>query len=629
MNASSNVLPTSRHKFELSLLAIILLVAAVLRFYGLDWSFSNDELSALSRLSFDSFGQLINQGVKVDFHPALVQVFLWGWTVVFGVSEYAVRAPFVLLGIGSIVFVYRVGRLWFGSSAALFAAAGMAGLQYFILYSQLARPYSPGLFFTWWMMFHWSTILKGRGNVAHGILGGLATALAMYTHYFSFMQVCIVGGIGIFMLNKKNFKFYAISAGVAAALWLPHLNVTLHHLSKGGVGTWLGPPESDFLWKYLLYVFNSTEGILIGFVLLAILAASFGKVSLKPNRWQAVALILFLTPFLIGFYYSRWINPVLQYSTLIFAAPNLLLLLFSGVQQKIPKKITVGMVLVILTATSLSTVVVNRYYSSEDFGVFKELALKVKSWDNQHGETNTLKIGNFNSPAYLAHYFKKIGHPAALKMYNIETDSSLAVLRQTMQASDAKYLAFAWSTRYVPLETYEVIRQSFPNLIEADKHFNSGVYLFGRDGKDERTPLYSKELISIDTPGLDSLTVATGFTMDANMAYSMNFEKTMGELQWGAGIYVVAHAMVESPPETKLTLVIEYQTPTEEGSKWYGNDLHPGYSNASGKGQQLTAVLELPELVRPEDIVKIYLWKQSPDTVVVRSFSVKTYPELP
>jgi len=75
------------------ILLIILLLAALLRFYNYaGWSLSNDELSALSRLQFDSFGEMIRQGVMLgDFHPAGVQVFLWFWVKVFGNSVVAVR----------------------------------------------------------------------------------------------------------------------------------------------------------------------------------------------------------------------------------------------------------------------------------------------------------------------------------------------------------------------------------------------------------------------------------------------------------------------------------------------------------------------------------------------------------
>ncbi|HRZ76743.1 MAG TPA: hypothetical protein P5248_05210, partial [Bacteroidales bacterium] len=69
----------------------ILGVAAVLRLWGLGYSFSNDELSALLRLQTTSFVTLIQQGVVPDFHPAGVQVFLWIWVRLGGMSEEWVR----------------------------------------------------------------------------------------------------------------------------------------------------------------------------------------------------------------------------------------------------------------------------------------------------------------------------------------------------------------------------------------------------------------------------------------------------------------------------------------------------------------------------------------------------------
>jgi hypothetical protein len=67
-----------------------------------DFSFTNDELSAVGRLRFDTFSELIEKGINVDGHPAGVQVFLWLWIKVFGISEISLRAPFILIGIASI-----------------------------------------------------------------------------------------------------------------------------------------------------------------------------------------------------------------------------------------------------------------------------------------------------------------------------------------------------------------------------------------------------------------------------------------------------------------------------------------------------------------------------------------------
>ncbi|MBI9039541.1 MAG: hypothetical protein JEY97_15540 [Bacteroidales bacterium] len=71
------------------MLAVIIINATILRFYKYSsFSLSNDELSALHRLQFDSFGEMIEKGVKLnDVHPAGVQTFLFFRTKLFGFSE--------------------------------------------------------------------------------------------------------------------------------------------------------------------------------------------------------------------------------------------------------------------------------------------------------------------------------------------------------------------------------------------------------------------------------------------------------------------------------------------------------------------------------------------------------------
>ena len=121
-----------------------------MRFYHFaDWSLSNDELSALSRLQFENLSSVIENGVRLDdMHPMGVQVFLWFWTKLFGITPFVVRLPFVILGCLSLVLFYLIAKEWIGYNRALIALAIFACSQFPILYSQLARPYSPGLFFS-------------------------------------------------------------------------------------------------------------------------------------------------------------------------------------------------------------------------------------------------------------------------------------------------------------------------------------------------------------------------------------------------------------------------------------------------------------------------------------------------
>ena len=45
-------------------------------------------------------------------------------------------------------------------------------------------------------------------------------------------------------------------------LFLPHIPITLNHLTYRGVGLWLGKPDNDWLINYIFYIFNESYLIL-------------------------------------------------------------------------------------------------------------------------------------------------------------------------------------------------------------------------------------------------------------------------------------------------------------------------------------------------------------------------------
>lgn len=123
------------------LAVLILLVAAGLRFYQYDeLQYSHDEISALQRTGYSTFDALIEEGVKIEGHPAGVQVFLHYYTHWFGYSEKVVKLPFMLMSLGGIALIIALGWRIKRVNAALLTAACMAVMQYFVMYSQLARP---------------------------------------------------------------------------------------------------------------------------------------------------------------------------------------------------------------------------------------------------------------------------------------------------------------------------------------------------------------------------------------------------------------------------------------------------------------------------------------------------------
>ena len=105
------------------LFGVIIFIAAILRLVCLTgFSLSNDELSALGRLEFKNVYEVIEKGIKPDGHPAGVQLFLYFWTMIFGNGEFAVRLPFALFGIGSVVLLFYHCKTWFNNNTAMFAS---------------------------------------------------------------------------------------------------------------------------------------------------------------------------------------------------------------------------------------------------------------------------------------------------------------------------------------------------------------------------------------------------------------------------------------------------------------------------------------------------------------------------
>jgi len=347
------------------------------------FSYSNDELSAIYRATYDTFGELVSKGFFVDGHPGGIQVWLFYWMKLFGSSEASVRLPFVLSGVAAVAMAFLLARRWFNKATGFYTASLIALLQFPVLFSQIARPYSPGLLFTLWMCLAWTRVvfpLKTKTKLIQLtdiLIYAFTFALAMYTHYFSFLVGIILAGIGLFYLEKKQRPDYFISLGLAVVFFLPHIRITLNHLSLQGVGQWLAKPGFDWLWLHIRYIFNDSWFVLIISLFVIIIIVLTNRKHLKFTRFHLISAILFLLPFLIGFTYSILINPVLQNSVLIFSFPFLLIFLFSFAN---PGYNRINTVLLILLNVSLllDITLINSYIRnniSENLKVWQNLSM--------------------------------------------------------------------------------------------------------------------------------------------------------------------------------------------------------------------------------------------------------------
>ncbi len=352
--------------FKLSnriILLTILVLASILRFYKLDQvPFTFDEFSALFRTQYNNIGDLIKNGVVGDGHPAGIQIFLYYIIKLFGFNEFWLKLPFAIFGILSVLSTYHIAKSWFNETVGLISAVFIATLQFPVMYSQIARPYISGLFFSLLMVYFWGNYLfKSNKKIDRNIIGFILGAiLCSYNHYFSLLFAVIAGITGLFFIKRNRILYYIGSGALIFIFFIPHLKITFSALSIGGL-SWLGKPNAFFFTDYIKFIFHSS--VFIGILIILILTTSyfFRNKSKEINKYRVIAFLFFILPFIVGFLYSSFVKPVLQFSILIFSFPFLIILLTSYLKEFNPK-INLLMVIIISTITSLSLILEKKHF---------------------------------------------------------------------------------------------------------------------------------------------------------------------------------------------------------------------------------------------------------------------------
>ncbi len=635
---------------EQLLLLIIMAVAAILRFYNYSsLSITGDEISAILRVwssemfphnHYTSFKELIDIGVRPDGHPAGVQVFTTFWTRLFGITEASVRLPFVLAGILSVYFSYLVGRDWFNKNAGLFVAASMCFLQFPLLYSQIARPYSPGLLFTLMATWFWTRLIFYENKRKWLIITMLAMSVtsAIYTHYFSFFQVMIVGISGFFFVNKTNLKSYMVSICLVFILFLPHFGVSLGHLQIGGLGEgeWLGSPDKERFWflDYMLFCFNDSWQMIGVFLTILALTLIKPKYDKSQNKFRILALIWFVLPFLVGYYYSVWVNPVLQRSVLLFSFPFLLLLVFSFVPYPSNIKRLYSLLFLFLAVGVFSTIFLKRFYSTHRFGVLKEIAVKAIEYQNKYGEENITKTINIGHPYFIGYYLEK--YNAAVDYIPFDTENTLHRFRNNgreelrgfqriVEDSDTEYFLYQWSSKYSPYEILPIIKDKYPYLLEREHYFNAETYLFSKESNENTikedylyVSEYAFENSSNDWKGSDEyITSKKAYSgkfsemLTKENKYSHTYSNRVGDILTTKENIVNVTVMGNFENiDSEASLVIALSRPDGESYAWNGMNFSYFIKNPNEWTKVYNSV-RFHNIRSSDDIISVYVWNSS------------------
>ncbi|MBG0781526.1 MAG: glycosyltransferase family 39 protein [Bacteroidales bacterium] len=447
-------------------------MAALTRFWHLERvPFMHDEFSALFRTRYDSFKDLVQLGVmENDSHPAGVQVFLYYWVKLVGYNEFWIKLPFVLMGIGSVWLVYIIAKQWFSEISALLSASFFAATQYPLFYSQLARPYAAGQFFVLLLSMQCFIWIKEKVGTKHIIFFGLTAVLASLMHAFSLAQAALIVATLVLRVPAQNRKALWMAIALAVSLYLPHLPVFWHQLKAGGIGGWLGAPDSDFVLHFIFYSLNYSWYLLLmvfGIIIISLMVVP----SLKIKNWIArwIALGWFVIPLAVAWAYSVWRTPILQFSTLYFAFPFLVILIFSFVNQHSYKRWQYGLLVGILLIASLASLIFERqHFKLMQHQGFDQLAVTMDNAAEAYPGEITLASYSA-TPAMAVFYQEKSGLD---RVESFSKHQSIQEFGDWLVNQKKELLGFGW-TDYAPAEWELMSAVHYPYLLEENAWFNA------------------------------------------------------------------------------------------------------------------------------------------------------------
>ena len=606
------------------LLLVILLVAAVLRFWNYsEIPYMHDELSALARTQYPDFRNEITYGVAIyDTHPAGVQLFIFYWIKIFGTSEMSVKFPFILFGLLSIVVAYNISKKWFNNSVGLIVAAFMAVLQYMVMYSQIARPYISGMFFCLLMVWCWSNYLFGENKSKNKWLVGyiISSALAAYNHHFALLFTVVVGLTGMFFLDKNNWKGYIIGGVAIFLLYIPHLNILFYQLSKGGLGGpdgWLAKPDVGWLLSYIKYLLHYSYWMYTLLIVIIGLSIFFCSAELKEKqKFRIIAISWFLTIFLIEYCYSVKVNPIIQFSTLIFVFPFLLIFIFS-LFGELNNKIKTFLVLSILI-TGPSTLAFQRKhfqifykqpYQEEVKNTYKNLDI-IK---DEKKATIVLMLPIY----YKEYYFKKYNRRFDCVYYNpFDEKPDTKKFRKFVQEQTTAFFIIG----NLPAEYIEIIKEKYPYTIDKQEGFTYSTACFTSKKPESgniNSALFSK---TFDLS-------AGGNKIDSSVEYGPAQVLKVSDLKYNShSTLVISAKMFSRDPSSNPTLVADL-VDGDKSVAWNGAEYLRYNNDPKGPNNVFLcrdiSTLELKKHLNAQ--LKIYIWNRDKNDVSLEDLKVEIF----
>ena len=440
--------------------------AAILRLFPLfNYQFTFDELSGLDRTQFNSFKELIEKGVKIDAHPALIQIIIFYLSHWFGYSNWIIKLPFLLFSLAAIVYAYLFAFRFFSKQVAIISTIIFSYSLIFVFYAPIARMYISGIFFSIALLYYFYKIIFLDNTKLKSFIGfGIFAWLSAINHHISALFAFTVVIFGVFLITKNNRKNYFITCLLITIAYLPHLSITLFQLGVAGIGIdqggWLEKPNWLYNLLILLKVIFGTGYsylLIIGFIIVNLLF----RQSANFTKKHVVLFMLFIINYTIVIIYSIYRAPIFQNSVMLFASVGLIIFISSFLQFK--NKHLFYCIAGLLSATLLFYSYIKKDYFNQAVKTIFEYQFERTNYYQKLYGNNSLTSVFFDADSIMI----KIYSQKYKTKFNchISSDSSIKSMQtfiQLLKNSKTNYLVLSSA---MPIHQ-AFAQQYFPHLIE-------------------------------------------------------------------------------------------------------------------------------------------------------------------
>ncbi|MFA5033852.1 MAG: glycosyltransferase family 39 protein, partial [bacterium] len=343
-----------------------------------------------------SFTGMIGNVIIHDISPPLYFTLLWGWIKLFGTSEFAVRLLSAILGIASILLMYKLGELLFSRKEALIGTFIFAISKPPIWASQEARMYPLFMFLVLASSILFIKFCTTNSKKTLFLLT-LVNILISYTHLYGLFFI-LFEGIYILVAQREKLKDFFISGIIISICYIPWIIVLKTQIPMGA-GSWIGRIKGLADIYYIIWKLSSEYKLL---VLVFGILAMFGIIRCfkERNRSNILFLVLWiLTPISAAYILSYLIRPFLDPRYVFFVVPAYYLLVTRGIFWFRNK---VAQALSLLVVTGISGYILFSYYTTVQKEQWRE---SVKFVETSKLKANAIVLSGGIEP--FNYYYKK------------------------------------------------------------------------------------------------------------------------------------------------------------------------------------------------------------------------------